>query len=365
MKRRKACARNVWVCVLWAALMAAIGIAHADQTAPKRQADKPKAAEAAYTYTGPHTHKNLTVFLIRGPDRLKDPKILTLEEGLAQKTVAVYETGNVNQLIIQNNSDVSVYIQSGDIVKGGKQDRCFGSDALLPPKSEKIKIQTFCVEQGRWSRRGAEAPQHFLAGNNNLSGKDLKLAVNITGSQSGVWENVRKQQNDLGENVGRLAAGDTGAATQPADVQDAASPTSLQLTLENKKLNEAVGEYEKALAGILKDTKDVIGLAFAVNGEFSGVEVYGSGKLFGKLFPKLLKAAAVEAIAEFDKDKRVKTPTVADLEACIADARKGKATEKTGPAGVRTRIKQAKHNSYIGNWSASGQPLRDSYLLNH
>ncbi len=54
--------------------------------------------------SGPHVHKNLTIFLIRGQDRLSGKVPLTLEEALKQKRVIVHETGDVNKLAIENVS---------------------------------------------------------------------------------------------------------------------------------------------------------------------------------------------------------------------------------------------------------------------
>jgi hypothetical protein len=51
-----------------------------------------KAAD--YVISGPYTHKNLTVFLIHGPDKLAGKNFLTLQEALDQKKVVVYETTN-------------------------------------------------------------------------------------------------------------------------------------------------------------------------------------------------------------------------------------------------------------------------------
>src|SRR5438105_15882790 len=73
--------------------------------------------------TGPYTHDNLTVFLIHGKDTSGGKNYLTLQEALDQKKVVVHETGNVNELSVENVSDEPVYIQSGEIVKGGRQDR--------------------------------------------------------------------------------------------------------------------------------------------------------------------------------------------------------------------------------------------------
>ena len=93
------------------------------------------ASAEDYRFSGPYTHDNLSIFLIHGPQRQPTSTFLTLQEALDQKKVVVYETGNVNQLAIENFSGEDVYIQSGDIVKGGQQDRVFPDDFVLPKTS--------------------------------------------------------------------------------------------------------------------------------------------------------------------------------------------------------------------------------------
>src|SRR6185503_8187402 len=88
-------------------------------TAQKPQ-DQP--ASSNYTFSGPYTHGNLTVFLVHGKD-LTNKNFLTLQEALAQKKVRVYETKDVNELAIRNLSNQDIYVQAGDIVRGGDQDR--------------------------------------------------------------------------------------------------------------------------------------------------------------------------------------------------------------------------------------------------
>src|SRR5262249_4734246 len=109
-----------------------------------------------YKLSTPVTSGNLTVFFIRGKSILRNQNIMTLQEALAQKKVIVKETGDVNNLAVENLSDALVFIQSGDILKGGRQDRTMQFDMLLPPHSGLKPLPAFCVEHGRWSRRGSE-----------------------------------------------------------------------------------------------------------------------------------------------------------------------------------------------------------------
>src|SRR5439155_19494651 len=100
------------------------------------------------------------------------------------------ETRSVNELTIENVSREEVYVQSGDIVKGGQQDRMLVVDLILPPRSGKIPIAAYCVENGRWHKRGAEEVTVFNSSSNVVASRDIKLAAKAKGSQGDVWREV-------------------------------------------------------------------------------------------------------------------------------------------------------------------------------
>ncbi|HKQ93241.1 MAG TPA: DUF6569 family protein, partial [Blastocatellia bacterium] len=127
----------------------------------REQSQAPPVAD--YAVSGPYTHKNLTIFLLHDAGQSQSRAPLTLQEAMKRKLVIVRETGDVNRLTIQNRSSQDVFVQAGDIVKGGQQDRVLALDLIVPPKSGRIPIDAFCVEQGRWSRRGNEAVAAFSA----------------------------------------------------------------------------------------------------------------------------------------------------------------------------------------------------------
>jgi hypothetical protein len=155
-----------------------------------------------YRISGPYPHKNLTIFLVHGKNLIEGKAPLTLQEAMEQKKVVVYETNDVNELAIENLSNEDIYVQSGDIVKGGQQDRMLGVDLIVPPKSGRMPIAAFCVEQGRWSKRGAEGAESFASSAEVAATKELKLAARSAQSQAAVWENVKVAQDKLSENVG-------------------------------------------------------------------------------------------------------------------------------------------------------------------
>lgn len=250
-----------------------------------------------YRLSGPYTHKNLTVFLVHGKDST-NKTFLTLQEALAQKKVRVYETKDVNELAIRNFSNQDVYVQSGDIVRGGEQDRMISVDFIVPPRSGRMPIAAFCVESDRWNRRGGEAAGTFDSSVNSAPMVALKLAVKSkdvspADAQSAVWKNVSEVQEKLTENT-------------LVEVRSVESRSSLELSLENSAVRATTASYTRALTRILRNKHDVIGYVFAINGKVNSADIYASRALFAKLWPKLIKASAVEALAELQADLELK-----------------------------------------------------------
>src|SRR5215217_3033804 len=291
------------------------------------------AAESSYRLSGPYTHGNLTVFLVHGKD-LTNKTFLTLQEALAQKKVRVYETKDVNELAIRNLSNQDIYVQSGDIVRGGDQDRMISVDFIVPPRSGRMPIAAFCVESGRWSKRGNEESASFSSSENTVAMKDLKLAAKRENSQQAVWANVSVAQEKLSRNVG-------------SSVNSIVSRSSLELTVEDSKAKETTAAYLKALAGILQNKQDVIGYVFAINGHVNSADVYASRALFTKIWPKLIKASAVEAVAESNKDAEA-TPVVSEVvHAFLTDSEKARAEERQVTRRVKVVTREDEKNIFF------------------
>ena len=351
--------RKMFKFLVAAVLAVAVPLALFAQETPRRSPDRQQmgaTAQAAstneYKISGPYTHNNLAVFLIHGKDKLAGKTFLTLEEALKQRKVVVYETKNVNELAIENLSRYEeVYVQSGDIVKGGQQDRMLGVDLIVPPRSGKMSIAAFCVEQGRWEKRGNEVSTRFSSSTDRVATKDLKIAANKTKSQGEVWSKVAEAQGKLSANVG-------------APVQAATSDSSFQLTLENRQVRETAAAYIKALSRVADGQGDVIGYAFAINGKINSADVYASGALFRKLWPSLLKASAVEAIAESQRGQKFDAVSQSDVGAFLDDAEAGASTEKDVTKRVRMITRESKVNILFEtrDRTSAGPWLHRSYV---
>lgn len=242
------------------------------------------------TINDPQTEQNLSLFILTGKEEVLGKSYITLSKAMDSKQVTVKETGSVNELSIDNNSSDYVFIHSGDIVKGGKQDRTISYDIIIPPKTKDIPIESFCVEQGRWQQRSGETVTSFSSNTKMLSSRDLKLAAKHEKNQGLVWSKVSEQNAFLNEKLSARSGYDV-------DITENESNSSLQLALESDELIKSKDSIYKKLKDLI-DTTDAIGYAYAINGEIYGVEVYNNKQLFLDLWDKLLESVIVEAISK-------------------------------------------------------------------
>ncbi len=237
-----------------------------------------------YRITGPYEFSNLKIFLIHAPDAPDSLVYTSLQDAMVRDLVRVHETGDVNQIAIENVSEFEeVFVQAGDIVKGGNQDRVMAVDLVVPAKSGIVPIAAYCVEQSRWQARGAEPADHFTI-TDNVAHNALLQAIKDIGSQIKVWVQVKAAQEQVGAGVAR-------------NISSEESATSLPLALENDAVQEATAAYTKNLYAVTERSDDVIGFVFAINDEIKSGDVYSSNMMFKKFWHRLLKAAAVEAVA--------------------------------------------------------------------
>ncbi len=302
-----------------------------------------------YKINGPFKSKNLQVFIIHGADTSKYPSIQTLSEAMSAKSIQVFETGNVNELACQNLSDRPVFIQSGDIVKGGRQDRTMQYDLLIPPHSNKVSLSAFCVESGRWQKRGVESDVTFSSAAKSLAGKELKLAAKYQANQGAVWQQVAQHQ-------GMLSA-------ESASAAPSASPTSYELTMENKGVQKSAADYVKELGTLAEKDKDAIGYAFSIDGKLNSADLYASHALFVKLWPKLLESAAVEAVAVKPQATAPRPNTVDEVRGMLNSNEKAKPALKQISPETSQEIRDSAKSVYFETRTQDNNWLHKNYIM--
>ena len=281
-----------------------------------------------YRISGPHAHENLTVYLLH-TETQDDRDFITLDQGLKEGVVKVMEqqreglehlrlenngdslrvqgsTGDgarVDQLQIENTGDLPLFLQEGDRLQGGKQDRTIMASLVIPPRSGKMPVPTYCIEQSRW-RYGARGLAFEPTANAAFAPKDVRFAAKVGKDQNAVWENVRGQKARA--NDAQLAG---------------VSNSSLNETLDAPEVKKISDEFAAALSAILKEHPHAVGVAIAVNGKIEEVNVYPNHKLLSKLYPRLLQSYALQATLEKDKAKDAKPVAPEDLVQFLAEGK--------------------------------------------
>jgi hypothetical protein len=277
----------------------------------------PPAATGSLKINGPFTHQNLAVYIIEDPAAKSGEELITLAEGLASGSVKVTEkkSAQVNELLIENTSEKACFVQAGDVVKGGQQDRAIGRDFVIPPKTAPTPVTSFCVEHSRWN-----GPASFGASTQNAYGNGLKLAIQKDASQQQVWDNVAKAKGDLRGNTNTL---------------NPASSSSLNEELELPKVQEKLKAIREALGDQLKSRPQAIGLITAINGKFSVADLYDDPGLFRRIYPRLLESAALESLAA--KPEAKPAPAAEAASAFLVEADKGKSKDEEIRKGLNFR----------------------------
>ena len=274
--------------------------------------------QSSHRISEPYLHRNLAIYLLHRMAGMSKRCFLTLDEALQAGGARLHETGRVGELEIENLTELDLYAQAGDVVKGGWQDRALGMDCIVPhrsPRRRRMRVRTFCVERGRWNPRLGEEPTNtFKAAAHMASSRDLKLSIRREGSQKAVWSSVDAAQSKLSASVGE-------------DIRSSASPSSLPLAMENKAVRRRLGNYLVPLSNLLANHPDAVGFAFAVNGRLNSADLYATPELFRKLWLKLLEGAALEALTEANAPGATcAAPAAAEVSTWLRRSRRGRKT---------------------------------------
>ena len=261
-------------CVVLFLIFGAISVAQdAEQTA-----SQPVATDGIRV-SEPVVYKNLAVYFLHNDER-DDREFLTLNDGLKNGLVVVSEkqSEQVNELLIENKSDKPLFLQEGDRVTGGKQDRTIYSSLVIKPKSGSMKIPTFCVEQSRW-RVGAKGKQFDGNYNQSYASNSVRSASKLSKSQGEVWRQVGRTKSDL----------------QKA-IKNKDKTTSLNESLDSKEATASIEPFVDALKNESGKHNDLVGIAFAIDGELREINIYPGNDLVKRVYPRLLETYAFDAI---------------------------------------------------------------------
>ena len=233
-----------------------------------------------YSNADAYTFKNLRLLPIRATDEFRQilgnlGYYISLNEAIETDQVAINEvnrSGRVNTLLVRNLSTDTLYIMSGEILIGGKQDRVVAHDILIPPNNGQTKLKVFCVEQGRWryKKSGTGFTSYYSMANEHL--RDI---IDHKGDQHTVWKEVSKSNKKDG------VKSSTDAYTAHA---------------ENRAFRRQEQEYMDFFANIFDGQEDVIGVIAVTGNVIEGADLFVSNRLFTQEYRKLIYAYLDDAI---------------------------------------------------------------------
>lgn len=299
--------------------------------------------------SGPIEHKSLAVYFLHDESR-GGPVPLTLQEALLKGDIRIDETGDIHELSIENIGETPVFVQAGDIVKGGRQDRVLGVSMVVPARSGRVPIAAFCVEAGRWARRGFEDIARFSSSDHLYSAPRAKMALRRSAEsydqqsrrymkrayasmQSDMWAEVDRTQTEVMQTVG-------------ASARAAASPTSLELSLGLEEVKAARAEYEARLQAAAGTDPSIVGAVFAVGGRMRNAEAYPWGDLFARMWAKNLGAGITEALRA-GTEQPGPAPTPEAIGKLLGDAAGGAESLHDLPLGARLRRRISQRLAFL------------------
>ncbi|MFH0888514.1 MAG: DUF6569 family protein [Planctomycetota bacterium] len=224
----------------------------------------------------PITFNKISLFIISqvNKDTKKPQDFITLKEGLARGIVTVSEqkSATVGTLQVTNHSDKPLFIQGGDVVEGGQQDRAISVSLIIQPRTT-VDVPSLCVEPSRWTGQS-----QFRTSKSYSCSNAMRLAI-LRRNQNAVWEQVRQIKAQAEEIT-----------------KQKSSTSSFTEEITNGQMRKASGEYEKTFAKLAEQYPDALGLAYILNGEIYAIEFFQSHLLFKQAYPKLIKAYIKEAV---------------------------------------------------------------------
>ena len=247
----------------------------------------------------PISHQNLTLFPVTD-GQSKDLTYLLLEEAMATGKFQITELGfgTVPQLRLVNRTGRIVFLMDGEALVGAKQNRTLNTSILAAAKSN-FDIPVSCVEQGRWSydtptfrseKRMMNADLRAMkAGHVHAS---LTRKRGFRSDQGALWDEIA----DMSQR--RQAYSPSGAMSAIHD--------------EDRSL---VQDYEKAFHPV----PGQIGALFFLNGRTAGLDAFGRQETLVRVFSKLLRSYALDAVDRYDPAGSPPLPEIeaqAFVEAC-------------------------------------------------
>ena len=249
----------------------------------------------------------------------------------------------------------------GEVVLGGQQDRTLGRDTIVLAGKRDVPVTVFCVEHGRWTGRSefeASAPTvasaEIRASAQNGEFYAAREAAGVSsslgqasgsgiaagpGGRSAGSARGDVAQQAAGSQIAQIGRANRMAARIPANAAEQASRSNSvgdaqqkvwakvaeknarlktesstgsyrrALSLAGGDARKSVPAYVTALSSSLGSDPHLVGVVAAINGKVVAADLFADPALFRKLWPKLLRSYASDAV-EHAPEEGKKAPFV-------------------------------------------------------
>ena len=253
----------------------------------------------------PYRCRGLVVFPLALAEVRDRSDYLCLDEAIRRGELEITEYGRgvVSKLLVENFSGAYVFLLGGEILSGGKQNRILREDVLLPPRSGRVVVPVYCIEQDRWTApRGAFAPE------GSIPHSALRKKAARGSAQEEVWREAAKKAREL----------DAGSRTK--DYGEIYRKAEVRKGLES---------YRRAIRRIRLPR--TVGMVVARGTRILGCDAFCNPGLFSKLGEKIIDSYALD-------DLRYRSwKSAGDLERChierwLGEVRRARITWRTTPS---------------------------------
>ena len=228
-------------------------------------------------YDSAMEYKNLRIIPIRPKHGFGDkaPHVISLSQAIKQGIAVISERGtasteNVHFLRINNHSDKTIYVSSGEIFSGGRQDRIIAQDTLLEPNGRDQYVSAMCVEELRWSEKEKKFSYQ------NFANPALRKVLDQSKNQVLIWREISKQ---LDEN--KIPSKSSAYLARIADKQ--------MMQLNDEYYNYFKSKFKSA-------DSSIVGFVCMTGGRVIGADIYASTDLFFNQLDPLLKGYCDQAV---------------------------------------------------------------------
>ncbi len=284
----------------------------------------------------PVEFSGLQVFGLRRLRSSSNLSYLTMDDALAEQLLEVSEIseqGSVPDLKVKNRSDSQVFLMAGEQLIGAKQNRVLNVSLMVDANKE-LKVPVSCVEAGRWGYHSRKFSSSRTSSHSTLRAmmsQQILEAYQSSGrpssKQGKVWEEISS----------KLARMKSSSGTEA--------------------LNQVYQDYESRLREILDrfpHPAGCVGAVFAIDGRIAGMDLFDQSLTLEKLWPKLIRAYAIDALEESQKAAPLGRE---DVESWLETASRTLRLEEHNSPGLGSDVRLEGNNLVGGCLVVNDQPV--------